>query len=79
MPASSRSAKLAQNAGRYCLYLHQVLRYRLATQMISQYLAPDGFVVSLQNSINEERIAEVVGWGKVIGCIASTIGVISMA
>jgi 2-dehydropantoate 2-reductase len=47
--------------------------------MISQYLAPDGFVVSLQNSINEERIAEVVGWGKVIGCIASTIGVISMA
>jgi 2-dehydropantoate 2-reductase len=50
-----------------------------ATQMISQYLAPDGFVVSLQNSINEERIAEVVGWGKVIGCIASTIGVISMA
>lgn len=46
-----------------------------ATQIIAQYLAPDGFVVSLQNSINEERIAEVVGWGKVIGCIASTIGV----
>jgi len=31
--------------------------------------------VSLQNSINEDRIAALVGWGKVVGCIASTIGV----
>lgn len=46
-----------------------------ATMMIKQYLAPTGFVVSLQNSINEERIANIVGWGKVVGCIASTIGV----
>jgi len=46
-----------------------------ATMMIKQYLAPDGFVVSLQNSINEERIANIVGWGKEVGCIASTIGV----
>lgn len=46
-----------------------------ATMMIKQYLAPSGFVVSLQNSINEERIASLVGWGKVVGCIASTIGV----
>ena len=46
-----------------------------ATMLIKQYLAPDGFVVSLQNSINEERIAHLVGWGKVVGCIASTIGV----
>ena len=45
------------------------------TQMIAQYLAADGYCVSLQNSINEERIASVVGWGKVIGCIASTIAV----
>ena len=46
-----------------------------ATQMISQYLAPNGLIVSLQNSINEERIASVVGWGRVIGCIASSISV----
>jgi 2-dehydropantoate 2-reductase len=46
-----------------------------ATMMIKQYLTPDGVVVSLQNSINEERIAAIVGWGKTIGCIASTIGV----
>ena len=46
-----------------------------ATTMIAQYLAPGGFVVSLQNSINEERIAGVVGWGKTVGCIASMIAV----
>ncbi len=46
-----------------------------ATKMIAQYLAPHGFIVSLQNSINEERIAGVVGWDNVVGCIASTIGV----
>ncbi len=44
-----------------------------ATQLIKDYLAPDGYVVSLQNCINEERIAAIVGWGKVLGCIASLI------
>ena len=44
-----------------------------ATMMIKQYLAPDGFVVSLQNCMNEETIAGVVGWGKTLGCIASSI------
>jgi 2-dehydropantoate 2-reductase len=46
-----------------------------ATLMIRQYLAPDGFVVSLQNCINEERIAQHVGWGRTVGCIASLIAV----
>jgi 2-dehydropantoate 2-reductase len=44
-----------------------------ATMMIAQYLAPEGFVVSLQNCMNEETIAGVVGWGKTMGCIASSI------
>ena len=44
-----------------------------ATQLIKPYLAPDGFVVSLQNCINEERIAAIVGWGKTVGCIASLV------
>ena len=43
--------------------------------MIRQYLAPAGYVVSLQNCMNEATIAEVVGWGKVLGCIASNISV----
>src|SRR5262245_7498288 len=46
-----------------------------AATLISQYLSPGGFVVSLQNGINEERIAGVVGWGRVVGCIASSISV----
>ena len=46
-----------------------------ATMMISQYLAPDGFVVSLQNCMNEATVAGVVGWGRTLGCIASSITV----
>src|ERR1700761_2143042 len=41
----------------------------------AQQLAPDGFVVSLQNCMNEETIAGIVGWGKTLGCIASSITV----
>ncbi len=46
-----------------------------AATLISQYLAPGGFIVSLQNCMNEETIAGVVGWGKTVGCIASSITV----
>lgn len=44
-----------------------------AAQLIKPYLAPDGFVVSLQNCVNEERIAAIVGWGRTLGCIASLV------
>jgi 2-dehydropantoate 2-reductase len=44
-----------------------------ATMMIRQYLAPTGYVVSLQNCINEERIAGVVGWGRTVGAIAAIL------
>src|SRR5579885_3634379 len=46
-----------------------------AARLIKQYLAPAGYVVSLQNCMNEATIAEVVGWGKTLGCIASNISV----
>jgi len=46
-----------------------------ATMLIRQYLASDGYVVSLQNCMNEETIAGVVGWGRTLGCIASSITV----
>jgi 2-dehydropantoate 2-reductase len=46
-----------------------------ATTLIRQYLAPGGYVVSLQNCMNEETIAGVVGWGKTLGCVASSITV----
>src|SRR5579862_1140006 len=44
-----------------------------ATTMMRQYLAPGGYCVSLQNCINEERIAGVVGWGKTVGAIAALL------
>ena len=46
-----------------------------ATMLIAQYLAPGGYVVSLQNCMNEETVAGVVGWGRTLGCIASSITV----
>lgn len=44
-----------------------------ATAMIKQYLAPDGYVVSLQNCMNEETVARVAGPERTIGCIASLL------
>jgi 2-dehydropantoate 2-reductase len=46
-----------------------------ATMLIKPHLAQDGYVVSLQNCINEERIAGIVGWGRTLGVIASMISV----
>jgi 2-dehydropantoate 2-reductase len=43
--------------------------------LVRQYLAPGGFVVSLQNCLNEEKIAGIVGWGRTVGVIASRISV----
>lgn len=49
-----------------------------ATTLMRDCLAPDGYVVSLQNGINEERIAAIVGWGRTVGCVVSGIGVMLM-
>ncbi|MDB5830088.1 MAG: 2-dehydropantoate 2-reductase [Variovorax sp.] len=44
-----------------------------ATQMILPYLAPTGCLVSLQNGINEDAIAAIAGWGRVLGCSVSAL------
>ena len=46
-----------------------------AATLLRDYLAPAGFVVSLQNGLNEDEIASVVGWGKTLGCVINTLGV----
>lgn len=46
-----------------------------AAALIREYLAPTGFCVSLQNCINEETLAQMVGWGRTTGCIAAKIAV----
>jgi 2-dehydropantoate 2-reductase len=39
-----------------------------ATALILPYLAPQGCLVSLQNGINEDRIAAIAGWRRTLGC-----------
>ena len=50
-----------------------------ATALITPYLAPAGFVITLQNSLVEEKVARIAGWGRTLGCIASTISVEAVA
>ena len=40
-----------------------------ATRYLAPYLAPDGFIVSAQNSLNEETISSIVGPQKVVGMV----------
>ena len=46
-----------------------------AAALIKPYLSPEGCAVSLQNCLNEETIAGVVGWGRTLGVVASLISV----
>ena len=39
-----------------------------ATALILPYLSQQGVLVSAQNSINEDRIAAIAGWQRVLGC-----------
>jgi len=39
-----------------------------ATALLLPYLAAQGCIVSAQNSINEDRIAAIAGWHRVLGC-----------
>jgi 2-dehydropantoate 2-reductase len=40
-----------------------------ATELIKPYLTDTGYVVTVQNGMNEERVASVMGWGKTVGCV----------
>lgn len=50
-----------------------------ATALIVPYLAPGGIVVTMQNGLVEEEVARIAGWGRTLGCIASTISVEAVA
>ncbi len=41
------------------------------SKFIEPYLAPGGYIMSAQNSINEDAIASVVGWSRVAGCVVT--------
>lgn len=42
-----------------------------ATRYVAPYLAPDGFIISAQNSLNEEIISSVVGPEKTMGLVVT--------
>ena len=42
-----------------------------ATRMLAPHLAPDGFVVSVQNGLNEYAIAAIIGEQRTIGCFVN--------
>lgn len=44
-----------------------------ATALIAPHLSPTGYVVSVQNGTNEERIAGVVGWSRTVGCVCARV------
>jgi 2-dehydropantoate 2-reductase len=46
-----------------------------AAALIKPYLSAEGYMVSLQNCMNEETIAGVAGWGRTLGVVASLISV----
>jgi 2-dehydropantoate 2-reductase len=50
-----------------------------ASALIKPYLAPSAAVVTMQNSLVEEIVAGIVGWGRTLGCIASAIAVEAVA
>jgi 2-dehydropantoate 2-reductase len=48
---------------------------RWATELIAPYLAAGGFVVTMQNGLIEEQVAQAVGWPRVLGCVVSRVQV----
>jgi len=44
---------------------------RWATALIAPYMSQSGFVVTMQNGLIEEDVAQVVGWPRVVGCVVS--------
>ena len=46
-----------------------------ATHFIKRYVKPEGYFISSQNSMNDQTIADIVGYQRELGCVASHIEV----
>jgi 2-dehydropantoate 2-reductase len=44
---------------------------RWASALIAPYLSRSGLIVTMQNGLVEEDVADVVGWQRVLGCVVS--------
>jgi 2-dehydropantoate 2-reductase len=49
---------------------------RWSTYFIGPYLKPTGFILSAQNSLNDELVASIVGFNRVVGCVPSIGGAV---
>ena len=79
-PEALHIGELSATTNRYDVIFVSVKSYDTAwvTTLVEPHLAPGGVIVSAQNGINEDIIAGIVGWDRVIGCIvtigATTVG-----
>lgn len=48
---------------------------RWATELVAPYLAREGLVVTMQNGLIETELAGIVGWQRLVGCVASRVQV----
>ena len=62
--------ELAQHDPSFDIVLMAVKSYdtRWLAQLIEPYLAPGGWFVGVQNSMNDDAIAAIVGRERVVGC-----------
>lgn len=47
-----------------------------AVRLIVPYMSSDGFIVSAQNGLNEERIAAIIGGERTVGCVVAMGGMV---
>ena len=60
-----------QMTGEYDLFLYLVktTQHESALKYVSKHLKSDGIVLTMQNGIPEEAVAEVIGKERTVGCI----------
>ena len=79
-PKAMHIGELSATTNQYDAIFVSVKSYDTAwvTTLVEPHLAPGGVIVSAQNGINEDIIAGIVGWDRVIGCVvtigATTVG-----
>ncbi len=75
-PAILHNRELAAFTGKFDVVLLCVKSYdtEWAVTAVAPYLAPNGYIASLQNGINEARIAAIIGVERTVGVGISTIG-----
>lgn len=71
VPASALTPEKLQGQFKHVLLCTKAHHTRTATEALAPHLLPDGCVVSVQNGLNEEEIAAVVGPKRVLGAFVN--------